>query len=117
MDAQLRRTGLAMRLVQDNGMAAGASEPQQHLIKLLSLARTWWEELAEGKVRAAELASREQVTKSYVSRVVRLNFLAPRIVEAILAGGQPDALNAKTLLGLHDLPLSWSEQKRRLHLH
>ena len=117
IDAQLRRTGMAMRLVQDNGRTAGASKPQRHLIKLLHLARSWWKELASGGITAAELARRDGVNKSYVSRVVRLNFLAPEIVEAILAGTQPAALDAKTMLGLHDLPLSWSEQKQKLQMH
>ena len=39
-----------------------------------------------------------------------LAFLAPDIVEAILAGTQPVDLTAETLTR-RDLPLSWSEQK------
>jgi site-specific DNA recombinase len=40
-----------------------------------------------------------------------LAFLAPDIVEAILAGTQPVDLTAETLTRRADLPLSWSEQK------
>ena len=42
-----------------------------------------------------------------VSRVIRLNFLAPSIVESFLAGNQPAALDAKRLLALRDLALAW----------
>jgi hypothetical protein len=40
-----------------------------------------------------------------------LAFLAPDIVEAILAGTQPVDLTAGTLTRRADLSLSWSEQK------
>ena len=58
------------------------------------------------------LAREHGVTSSYASRVIRLNFLAPDIVEAIIAGTQPVQLDAKTLLGMHEMPLGWTEQKR-----
>ena len=114
--ARLQRTGMAMRLVQNSGKAVGAPEPQQHLAKLLQLARTWWTEMLEDNLTAAALASRHALNKSYVSRVIRLNFLAPGIVEAILSGQQPAALDAGSLLALYDLPCSWAEQKVRLHI-
>jgi len=116
INVRLKRTGMAMRLVQDNGTAAGMPEPQRHLAKLLQLARSWWTEMLEHSLTAAALASRRGLNKSYVSRVIRLNFLAPDIVEAILRGEQPASLDAKTLVGLHDLSLCWAEQKRQLHL-
>ena len=65
---------------------------------------------------SSQLGAHHGVTKTYVSRVIRLNFLAPQIVESIIAGTQPVALDAKRLLALHDLPLAWSEQGSALHL-
>lgn len=72
--------------------------------------------MVEQQMTAAELGSKHGVNKSYGSRVVRLNFIAPDITEAIFAGSQPAALDAKMLLGLHDLPLSWSDQKQKLQM-
>jgi site-specific DNA recombinase len=46
-----------------------------------------------------------------------LAFLAPDIVEAILAGTQPVELTAETLTRHADLPLSWADQKRSLGFH
>jgi site-specific DNA recombinase len=40
-----------------------------------------------------------------------LAFLAPRIVEAILAGHQPPELSAKALTERMALPLLWREQE------
>jgi site-specific DNA recombinase len=51
-----------------------------------------------------------------VSRVIRLNFVAPSIVESILAGNQPAALDAKRLLALRDLALAWPDQESVLHI-
>ena len=59
----------------------------------------------------AAFAREQGVTSSYVTRLVRLNFLAPRIIESIVSGTQPAVLDAKTLLGQSDLPLDWSRQE------
>lgn len=65
--------------------------------------------MMDRKLTVSSLARDLQMTSSYASRVVRLYFLAPRIVEVIVMGNQPIDLDAKKLLGLSDLPLSWSE--------
>ena len=89
-------------------------EPQDHLLKLLYRARAWWQMMLDCKLTVSALAREQQVTSSYASRVVRLNFLAPKIVEAIVTGTQPIDLDAKKLLGLSDLPLAWIEQEELL---
>ncbi len=43
-----------------------------------------------------------------------LAFLAPDIVEAILAGTQPVDLTAETLIKHTELPQAWAEQKALL---
>ncbi len=55
-----------------------------------------------------EIAVREKINKSYVSRVLRLTLLAPDIVEAILDGRQAPEV---TLPGLmKGFPVGWKEQ-------
>jgi len=46
-----------------------------------------------------------------MTRVVRLNFLAPEIVDAILNGEQPARLIADSLALISPLPIAWSEQR------
>jgi hypothetical protein len=60
----------------------------------------------------AEIAEREGVTDRYVRRLMRLAFLAPEIVEAIIAGNQPPELTAEALAERIDLPLLWTAQEQ-----
>jgi hypothetical protein len=59
----------------------------------------------------AALAKREQVSRSYFTRLVRLSYLAPDITEAILDGRQPHDLTADKLLAHSRPPLTWYEQR------
>jgi DNA invertase Pin-like site-specific DNA recombinase len=114
IDARLRRSGKAVRLVERSGKAVGTSEPQQHLVRIMHLAQEWWEEMQGGNLSVSEMAKRHDVDKSYISRVVRLRFLSPKVVEQILEGEQLPSLNARRLLGLRELPLEWEKQDREL---
>ena len=68
-----------------------------------------WRDLLEGgqypTIRA--LAADLGVDNSYVARILRLTLLAPEIVEAILAGTEPDGLSLEKL---YRLPAAWEEQ-------
>jgi len=59
----------------------------------------------------AELAEREGIAPSYMTRVLRLTLLAPDIVEAILDGKQgPDVTLARVL---EPFPAEWAAQPNR----
>jgi hypothetical protein len=69
--------------------------------------------LEEGRYRSAgELAEAEDVTRSFVNRLLRLTLLAPDIVEAVLDGRQPKGLRLEDLT--QTLPSAWDEQRQRL---
>ena len=54
----------------------------------------------------------QRVGKQYVSRLIRLAFLAPEMVERIAAGRQPPELTAQALrTGRFDIPVDWVVQK------
>ena len=98
-----------MRLVHANGKPATAGTADPGLIKLLVLAGRWWARIATGEIDIATLSKQEGVNDSWMSRVIRMNFLAPRIVEAILDGTQPVTLTA-AWLRREDLPIEWDQQ-------
>lgn len=56
------------------------------------------------------LARSESVTEAYISRLIRLAFLAPDIVDSIVAGRHPSDLTAERLTRT-ELSLLWSEQR------
>jgi hypothetical protein len=52
------------------------------------------------------------VSPSYFTRLVRLSYLAPDIIQAVLDGRQPRDLTADKLLAHSRLPLTWDAQWR-----
>ena len=69
------------------------------LVKALARAFRWRRMLETGVVSTVgEIAVREKINKSYVSRVLRLTLLAPDIVEAILDGRQAPEVTLRGLL-------------------
>ncbi len=108
---RVKRSGRAVRLVHESGQVAGATAPDETLLKLLAKAWRWWDVLAAGTITIKELAAQEGVVDSYVSRVVRLRFLAPTLVEAVLEGRQPAALIGASLKAAGIEPL-WQDQRR-----
>lgn len=84
--------------------------PDDALIKALARAFRWKRMLESGEfMTLADLADREGIAPSYITRVLRLTQLEPGIIEAVLDGRQGDAV---TLARLMDpLPISWNEQK------
>jgi hypothetical protein len=60
----------------------------------------------------SEIGDSENISKSYVSRILRLALLAPDIVDAILAGRMDRRVMLEQLE--RPLPASWTEQRRRL---
>ena len=83
----------------------------------LALARghKWLAMMESGEVSTlTEIAKKEGIDNSYVSRMVNLTTLAPDIIDAILLNELPDHL---TLFDLAvDPPALWDEQRARLEI-
>ncbi len=95
----IRRRGVEMRLVVE-GNRAPALRADSALLKAVARARRWSEDLLMGRAQSVtEIAEREAVSARYVRRLLRLAFLAPAIIEAIVAGNQPPELTAEALAG------------------
>ena len=60
------------------------------------------------RVSVSEIGDAENISKSYVSRILRMALLAPEIVEAILGGRTDQGLMLEQLE--RPLPASWEEQ-------
>jgi ParB-like chromosome segregation protein Spo0J len=88
-------------------------QPGGTLVKALARAWRWQRMLDEGiYTTVSEIGDAENISKSYVSRILRLALLAPDIVEAILAKKAGQMLMLEHLE--RPLPASWEEQRRAL---
>ena len=87
--------------------------PDSSLVKALARAFRWKRMLESGEYATiAELAEREGIAPSYMTRVLRLTLLAPDIVEAILNGKQgPEVTLARVL---EPFPVEWAIQTEHL---
>lgn len=83
------------------------------LVKALARAFRWKRMLESGEFATiSELAEREGIAPSYMTRVLRLTLLSPDIVEAILDGKQrPEVTLAQVL---EPFPLEWANQQDSL---
>jgi hypothetical protein len=108
-----RRRGVELRVV-----IAGDPAPARvdlALIKAVARAHQWADDLLSGRGRSiSEIATREKVGGRYARRLIRLDSMVPRIVEAIVEGRQPPELTAKALTLRPELHLLWSLQHRPL---
>jgi hypothetical protein len=73
------------------------------LVKALVRAHLWQRQLKSGKYQTMhDLCDANKVTAKYVQLILRLNFLAPKLKEAILLGHQ--------LRHMKNIPSLWHEQ-------
>ena len=91
------------------------ASPDESLIVLLAQAHRWRDQLAAGEFQTArENSRRTGIGPGEVSHIIQLAFLAPDIVEAVLAGRQPVELMPRRLVRIGELPLEWHRQRRLL---
>lgn len=80
------------------------------MVKALARAFRWQEMLENGTYSTVkEIAVKERINESYVSRVLRLTLLAPEIVESIAVGSHSPQMTLTTLMGR--MPIAWRDQK------
>src|SRR5262249_18333794 len=88
------------------------SEVRISIVKAVALGRQWLNELASGQIQDTEaLAIREQRSKRPVPMLISLAFVAPDIIEALIAGRLPRGIG---ITRLADLPPSWAKQRKML---
>jgi hypothetical protein len=108
-----RRGGRKRIVAPDGSELTPISKPQPDGTLVKALARGWrWQRMLDEGIYTSisEIGDAENISKSYVSRILRLALLAPDIVEAILVGRTDQALMLEKLERL--LPASWVEQCR-----
>ena len=110
---RLQRRGPGLRIVPQ-GAAASVPKPDPLLLRTVVEARAWLADyLDPGQdLTVSAIAGSANANVGDVSRSLKIAFLAPDLVEAILDGTQPVALTAERLKRAGELPLIWDEQTR-----
>src|SRR4051812_12380781 len=81
------------------------------MVKALARAFRWREMLENGTYSTInDIADGEKIAETYVGRVLRLNLLAPDIIELILAGAHPPAIALPVVMHQR-FPTVWSDQR------
>jgi len=87
-------------------------------VALIAKAHDWFDRLSLGRSNGVGAISRdEQVTTSYVTRVIQLAFLAPDIVQRIVRGDHSPEFTADRLIRLVPLPIAWDAQRKLINLN
>ena len=105
------RAGKTVIVLPDGsrGVARRGATIDNSMVKLIVRGFRWQRMLYEGKFTSIEdLSAAEKINPSYVSRVLRLSYLSPKIVEAILDGNGPAELSMKHLM--KPFPMDWQKQ-------
>ena len=102
----VRRGGRKAMLLPEG--AAQARKPDNTLVKALARAFRWKRMLDSGEFASiSELAEREGIASSFLSRSLRMTLLAPHIVEAILEGKQVPEVTLERLR--EPFPVEWDQ--------
>ena len=89
--------------------ASYKSEPNHALIRAIVQSRSWVEKLKAGK-SVSDITASEGISEGRLWKRIRLAFLSPKLVTAILDGTTNQELTINKL-SAKDIPLNWEEQK------
>jgi site-specific DNA recombinase len=108
---KLRRSGIETKLVYPAGHSPAVhSRSIKSLQKALLTSLEWNEDLLNGNVRSIDaLIARDNLNSRQVHRLRKLAFLAPDIMDRIIASDVPDTLTLERLK--KDFPLDWQAQR------
>jgi hypothetical protein len=106
LPTRLAHRGSEVKLVIPSGLEP-ERQPDPVLLKLIVLARAAQIALASGQ--ADPLVS--HYSRRHLSQLLRISWLAPDIIAAVVNGNQPSTLTGRRLLRAADMPLDWKAQR------
>ena len=107
-----RRAGKAVIVLPKGERAVERREAliDNTMVKLIARGHRWHRKLFDGTHASIEdMAKSENINPSFVSRILRLAYLSPTLVEAILDGKFPAHLTMKRLIA--PFPMEWGRQE------
>ncbi|HCQ65580.1 MAG TPA: hypothetical protein DIU07_10675 [Rhodobacteraceae bacterium] len=110
----LRNRGGRPRILPPKEIEVAMDRGQDaRLLRAIGRAWDWRRRLERGDVTTiADLAREEGISDRYVSRVIRLAWLSPSVLERLVLRRQPTVLSIFDLCGVAELP--WAEQPEKV---
>lgn len=104
-----KKNGRPKILPPADHVPAEARMQDAHVLRAIARAWNWRRKLERGEASTiADIAKADNVSDRYVSRMVRLAYLAPDVLEKLVIHRIPPALSLNDLMAIADLP--WPEQ-------
>jgi hypothetical protein len=108
-----RRNGRPKILPPEDAGLPGSQSQDPHVLRAIARAWKWRRQLEEGEMAGVQdIAVREKISDQYVGRMIRLAFLAPEVLEALVVKRRPPAISINEMVEVAKLP--WGEQMGRV---
>lgn len=108
-----KRNGRPKILPPANVEALTARRQEPHVLRAIGRAWGWRRKLERGEVSTlAEIANAEDLALSFVSRYIRLAYLAPDLLNTLVTERRPCPIPLEALASIASLP--WAEQKKSI---
>lgn len=110
---QRRRNGRPRILPPEPGTHFQSRSQDPHILRALGRAWAWRRRLETGEATTIhDIAEAEKVTDRFVSRMLRLAYLSPDVLERLVVTRDPPSVSLIDLIEAVNLP--WSEQMGRV---
>ncbi len=105
-----KRNGRAQILPPANSHANDDPGPDPHIMKAIAQAWSWRRRLERGACSTnRDLAAEDRISNQFISRYIRLAYLAPTVLDRLLLRREPPAISIREMTFVADLP--WDEQE------
>ena len=104
-----KRNGRPKILPPDDVDARNGWAQDPHVLRAIARAWGWRRQLETGAASTIQdIAAAEKVSDRFVSRMMRLAYLSPSVLETLVITRKPPALSLNDLMAVAELP--WAEQ-------
>lgn len=108
-----KRNGRPKILPPDNVDAQNGRTQDPHVLRAIARAWSWRRQLETGAASTIQdIANAEKVSDRFVSRMMRLAYLSPGVLETLVITRKPPAISINDLTTVAELP--WFEQANRV---
>ena len=104
-----KRNGRPKILPPDDVDARNGRAQDPHVLRAIARAWSWRRQLETGAASTIQdIANAEKVSDRFVSRMMRLAYLSPEVLDHLVIRRVPPALSLNDLMAVAELP--WAEQ-------